>query len=322
MTGGKDRLLRQRIDAHHHLWKLGHLPYDWLSPDAPPRPFGDHAGIKQDYLPADYARDMAGTGVVASVFVEANAGAPGASEIEWVDEVAGDGSFPAASVGYVDLCRPDVGEVLARFQRSRRMRGIRMSLCWDEQRPRWRFVQTPDIMATPEFRRGLSELARRGLVFDTLVVPRQLAELAGVARANPDLQIVINHLGTPLRDTSQDVADWTDGILACAQQPNVAMKLSGLWVLDRGWAPEHIAGPVRLVVDRFGPDRCMWTSNYPVEKLMCSVDDQIGNLEAVLDDLSEGDKDLIFCGTAARIYRVDLPGVAAAVDAPRHSVAT
>src|SRR6185312_3678344 len=122
--------LRQTIDAHHHLWQLGRFPYAWLAPDSPPRPFGDHGGLKRDYLVADYMGDMEAAGVVASVFVEANAGAHGAGEIEWVDEVAGNGALPAAAIGSADLRRPDIGEILAAFARSPRMRGIRMSLCW------------------------------------------------------------------------------------------------------------------------------------------------------------------------------------------------
>src|SRR5947209_1922088 len=128
--------VRQRIDAHHHLWQLGRFPYAWLAQGSPPRPFGDHTALKRDYLFADYACDMAGIGVVASVFVEASAGGPGASELEWVDAVSGDRGLPAASVGYADLRRQDIGAVLSAFQRSPRMRGIRMSLAWDE-RPRW-----------------------------------------------------------------------------------------------------------------------------------------------------------------------------------------
>ena len=67
-----------------------------------------------------------------------------------------------------------------------------------------------------------------------------------------------------------------------------------------------VAGPVRQVVDLFGPQRCLWASNYPVEKLMCRALDQIRNLETVLDDLSEDEKDMIFRRTAAGIYRIAL----------------
>jgi predicted TIM-barrel fold metal-dependent hydrolase len=303
--------LRPTIDAHHHLWQLGRFPYAWLAPDSPPRPFGDHGGLKRDYLVADYLGDMTAAGVVASVFVEANAGAPGAAEIEWVDEVAGSGAQPAVAIGSADLRRPDIGEMLSAFARSPRIRGIRMSLCWDD-RPRWRFIDSPDVMLAPEFRRGLAELTRRDMVFDVLVVPRQLSQLAGLARANPEQRIVIDHLGTPLFETTADEAAWIAGMRECARSPNIVVKLSGLWPLDRQWRPERIAGPVRLVVDLFGPERCMWASNYPVEKLMCPVGDQIRNLEAILDHLSETDKDMIVRQTAARAYRIpDIAGIEA-----------
>jgi predicted TIM-barrel fold metal-dependent hydrolase len=295
---------RARIDAHHHLWKLDRFPYAWLAPDAPPRPFGDHGALKRDYLPQDYASDIAGAGVVGSVFVEANAGASGASEIAWVDEVASDPSMPGAAVGSVDLRRADVASVLADFQRSSRMRGIRMSLCWDE-RPQWRFIERPDVMQMAEFRTGLATLTRHGLVFDALVIGGQLSELADVASANPDQVIVVDHLGTPWLETRQDVDAWQRGMRACARCANVNVKVSGLWALDRRWRPDVIRPAVRMVVDLFGPDRCMWASNLPVEKLMCPVHDQIAHLEEVLADLTEHEKDAIFRRTATRVYRLD-----------------
>src|SRR3954454_17362636 len=109
---------RTTIDGHHHLWELGRFPYAWLAPDSPPRPFGDHGALKRDYLVSDYLADIAGTGVVASVFVEANAGAPAAGEVHWVDHVAGDAALPSVAVGSVDLRRADVASILADFQSS------------------------------------------------------------------------------------------------------------------------------------------------------------------------------------------------------------
>jgi len=297
---------RPRIDAHHHLWDLGRFRYAWLAPDSPPRPFGDHAALKRNYRPSDYLTDISGTGIVGSVFVEANAGAPRAGEIEWVDEVAGDTSLPGVSVGSVDLRRPDVASILSEFQRSPRMRGIRMSLCWDE-RTQWRFIDRPDVMLTPEFRNGLAALTRRGLVLDVLVVPGQLSQLSQLASENPDQAIVIDHLGTPWFETASDRDAWQDGMRQCAQCDNIAVKISGLWTLDRAWRPDVIAGPVHYVVDLFGPRRCMWGSNLPVEKLMCPVRDQIVRLEQVLASLTEDDRNAIFHGTAKRVYRIGQP---------------
>jgi predicted TIM-barrel fold metal-dependent hydrolase len=304
---GEGAILRPTIDGHHHLWQLGRFPYAWLAPDSPPRPFGVHDALKRDYLLADYLRDIAGANIVASVFVEANAGSQDADEMAWVDEVAGAGRLPGAAIGSLDLRRPDVERVLDLFCRSRRMRGVRMSLCWDE-RSRWRFIDAPDVMVSPEFQAGLATLTRRGLVLDALVVPGQLHQLAELARANPEQLIVLNHLGTPLRETADDVTAWRQGMEACGGAPNIAVKISGLWPIDRGWRPEIIGPPVRFVIDQFGPERCLWASNMPVEGLMCPVGRQLENLEAVLDGFSEAEKDMIFRETAARVYRIPQEG--------------
>lgn len=297
--------MRPIIDAHHHLWQLERFPYKWLAPDAAPRPFGDHSAAKRNYLLADYCSDIDGMGIAGSVFVEANAGAPATSEIEWVDEIAGGSRLPTAAVGNLDLRRPDAARILSAFARSRRMRGIRMSLCWDE-RPQWRFIDRPDVMLGEEFRSGLVALSRCGLVFDVLVVPRQLQQLADLARDHPDQVIVLNHLGTPWFETAADKAAWTEGIKACARCRNICVKISGLWALDRAWRPEIIRKPVRYVIGLFGPERCLWGSNLPLEKLMCPLGDQIRNLDEVLTDLADTDKDMIFRSTASRIYRIEI----------------
>jgi predicted TIM-barrel fold metal-dependent hydrolase len=220
--------------------------------------------------------------------------------------VARAGPLPSVAIGQLDLRRPDAGRVLDLFCRTPLMRGVRMSLCWDA-RPHWRFVDAPDVMLTAEFRAGLAALTRRGLVFDALVVPAQLGQLAALARANPGQTIVLNHLGTPLRETPEDIADWQAGMLACARCPNIAVKISGLWPIDRQWRPEVIGASVRFVVEHFGPERCLWASNMPVEGLMCPAPRQLQSLEAVLEGFSEEDKDRVFRGTAVRIYRIE-PG--------------
>src|SRR5258708_9892371 len=100
------------------------------------------------------------------------------------------------SGGYVDLRSCDVKRLVSEFRRSSRMRGVRMSLAW-HQRTGWRFVEGPDVMQSRAFRDGLAVLTEHGLVFETVVVPQQLSQLADLARANPAQLIVIDHLGTP-----------------------------------------------------------------------------------------------------------------------------
>jgi predicted TIM-barrel fold metal-dependent hydrolase len=292
--------LRSIIDSHHHLWELGRAPYAWLAPDSPPRPFGDHGALKRNYLLSDYLRDIEGLGIVGSVFVEANAGAP-AAEIEWVDAIAEGSALPTVSVGSLDLRSGDVKRMVSEFRRSSRLRGVRMSLAW-HQRPAWRFVERSDVMLSRAFRDGLAVLTEQGLVFETVVVPQQLSQLADLARANPAQPVVIDHLGTPWFETAADRTIWMSGMKDCASCPSIYVKLSGLWTLDRKWRPHVIGDPVRYVVDLFGPDRCMWASNLPVEKLMCPAADQLSNLEEVLDGLTDDAKDGVFRRTARQVY--------------------
>lgn len=296
--------MRLAIDAHHHLWQIGRFPYRWLAPDAPPRPFGDHGPLKRDYLLSDYRADINGAGIVGSVFVEANADAEGAAEIEWVERIA-EPTFPQAAVGRLDLRRPDAASVLDSFCRSPRMRGIRMSVCWDD-RPHWRFIDRPDVMLMPEFRSGLAAMTVRGLVFDVLVVPGQLAQLSRLARDNPDQTIVLNHLGSPAFESETDQDLWRQGMLACASCPNISVKISGLWAIDRAWRPDRIREPVRFVLDLFGPERCLWASNYPVEKLMCPIRDQLDHLREILADLSDDEQIKVLMTTAAKVYRIEI----------------
>jgi len=270
--------------------------------------------LKRDYALRDYLADIEGLNIGGSVFVEANAGASGASEVDWLDEVAGSDELPTVAVGSLDLRRPDVKPILSAFLTSSRMRGIRMSLCWD-RRPQWRFIDRPHVMQCPEFRAGLSALTKHGLVFDALVMPGQLLELADLARENPDQMIVLNHLGTPAFESDTDRQEWADGIKACARQRNVFMKISGLWPLDRGWRTEIIDKPVRFVVDLFGPGRCMWASNLPVEKLMCPPETQVAHLAHVLGHLSLCERQMIFCATALKVYRIEM-----LVEAPERPV--
>jgi predicted TIM-barrel fold metal-dependent hydrolase len=295
--------LRSIIDSHHHLWELGRHPYVWLAPEAPPRPFGDHGALKRDYLLRDYLKDIDGLGVAGSVFVEANSGAA-AAEIDWVDASANGSALPTASVGNLDLRSGDVKRMVSQLVRSPRLRGVRMSLAW-HRTTAWRFVDRPDVMLSREFRDGLAVLTGHGLVYETVVMPQQLSQLADLARAHPGQTIVIDHLGTPWFETPADRAVWTRGMMDCATCPNMYVKLSALWTLDRKWRPDVIGEPVRYVVDLFGPERCMWASNLPVETLMCPVGDQLRNLEEVLAGLADDAKDWVFRRTAQQVYRID-----------------
>lgn len=292
------------IDSHHHLWDLSRFPYRWLRPEAPPRPFGDHTPIKRDYLVEDYRRDCASLRLLGSVHVQANSGAARpADETAWLQSLSVSTGTPAAVVGHADLTHPEVERDLDEHCSHPVARGIRMLLGWHEQ-PKWRFVEDPRVLESQAFHRGFRLLAPRRLAFDVVVMPGQLAQVAALARAFPDTTIVIDHLGMAYLPDDVATRIWRDGMQAAAASPNVFVKVSGLWPLERSWAPARLGPEIRFVVEKFGPSRCMWGSNLPIEKLMCPVDRQIAVLEEILAPLGPDALDWIFRRTAAAVYRL------------------
>ena len=295
---------RMIIDSHHHLWDLSRFPYRWLRPEAPPRPFGDHTAIKRDYLVEDYRRDCATIRLLASVHVQANSGAARpAEETAWLQSLSTSTGTPAAVVGHADLTHPEVERDLDEHCSHPVARGIRMLLGWHEE-AKWRFVEDPRILESQAFHRGFGLLAPRRLAFDVVVMPGQLAQVAALARAFPGTTIVIDHLGMAYLPDDVATRIWRDGMQAAAASPNVFVKVSGLWPLERSWAPARLGPEIRFVVENFGPSRCMWGSNLPIEKLMCPVDRQIAVLDAVLAPLPQDARGWIFRRTAAAVYRL------------------
>lgn len=290
------------IDAHHHLWSLDQFPYRWLAPNTGPARFGDKTGISRDYLTQTYLSDMADVDLVGSVHVQANCGATDpVEETRWLDAVARDTGWPKAIVAEVDLTSPNSVDQIARHQAaSDLLRGVRTPAAWDDA-GRWRVVSKPAVLSDPAFRKAAQAVADADLVLEMVVVPAQLPEVANLARALPDLQIVINHFGTLELD---QIKVWEAGIRDVAAYSNVVMKLSGLWTIDRAWERDKLDGPVVHALDHLTADRLMYGSNMPVEGVNCGIQGQLSSLSQILADMSDETLKSLFHGTAKRVYRL------------------
>ncbi|MCR8723515.1 amidohydrolase family protein [Frigidibacter sp. ROC022] len=292
------------VDAHHHLWDLGRFPYPWLAPEAPPRPFGNHDAIKRDFLIPDYLRHFDGLPLVASVHVQANCGAadPG-DETAWLAELSRDSGWPAAAVGEIDLCSGTAAEVLAAHARHPLARGVRAMVAHDRT-GRWRFSDRPQVMGEPGFLDNAARLMEMGFSLDLVIVPEQLPEVARLAAALPKLAIIVDHLATPEPETW---SQWTSGIEAVRRFDNVAMKLSGLWTIDKPWRPDRLRPFVRHALRQLGGDRLMYGSNAPIDPLHCPVADQVRTLACLVTETHPQDLDAVFGDTASRLYRLARP---------------
>ena len=291
------------IDAHHHIWRVAHTP--WLSGPIQPRIFGDYSALRRDYPIEEYLAEARPQGVVKSVYIQVNV-APAAevAEVEWVQSVADAHGFPHGIVGYADLTAADVGATLDRERAARNLRGVRHQLHWHEQ-PLYRFAARPDLMNDAAFRSGMKEVAKRGLLFELQVFASQAADSARLARDFPDVTFVLLHAGMCEDRSPEGWRRWREGLRTLAACPNVMVKLSALGTFPRRCAAALWRPVVEETVAVFGPQRCIFGSNYPIEKLWTSYAEVIATMQECLAGLAPAERRAILHDNAARVYRLD-----------------
>jgi len=313
-------------DPHHHFWdhRLERIPY-------------------QRYLLHELMADVgAGHNVRSTVFIEARsmyrAGGPAelrpVGEVEFVQGLAAasaSGTYgpcraAAAIVGRADLKQGDgVKPVLEALQAAspNRFRGIRHTVTWDPH-PEVESREAEGVLASAGYRAGARVLARMGLSLDVGVAFPQLPELADFAKALPELTIVLNHLGGlnrsgPYAGKDDEVLPvWRRGIAAVAQCPNIHLKLGGHgmprmgfdWhTFDKPIGSEELAAQMAPLmsycIEQFGPDRCMFESNFPVDKVSFSHHVLFNAFKRFSTGYSAPERAALFHDTAVRAYRVN-----------------
>ncbi len=310
------------VDPHHHLW--------------------DHP--KHRYLIDELLADTgSGHRIVATVFVECLSmyradGAPElrpVGETEFVNGVAamsasgryGDTRVAAGIVSFADLTLGDgAGRVLdAHVAASSRFRGIRHAAGWEasDQVRNSHTNPPPGLFLDGAFRRGFAELGRRGLTFDAWLYHPQLGELADLARAFPGTTVVLDHFGGPLGigpyagRRAEVMTEWKRAIRAVAECRNVVAKLGGLVMPLNGFgfhkrdtkpSSTELADATRdyylYAIECFGPDRCMFESNFPVDKQSASYRAIWNSFKRIAAGFSAAEKAAMFHDTAARVYRL------------------
>ena len=324
------------VDPHHHLWDRGGWRYLLHE-------------LLQDL--------NSGHTIVATVFLQCRsmhrADGPEAfrpvGETEFVNGIAamsasggyGPTRVCAGIVGFADLrLGRRVREVLEAHIRAGggRFRGIRHIVAWDADSSivNPSNVAPPGLLADESFREGLAPLTSLGLSYDAWLYHPQIDELTELARAFPATQIVLNHVGGPLgagvyASRKREVFDhWSRSIRNLASCPNVYVKLGGLGMringlgLEEQPAPpssEVLAGAFRpffeTCIEAFGTARCMFESNFPVDKGAYPYAAYWNACKRLTSGASASEKAALFKDTAARFYRLDLQDARSSAGAPR-----
>jgi predicted TIM-barrel fold metal-dependent hydrolase len=290
------------VDAHHHIWRKADLP--WLVGPMQPRIFGPYEAIRRDYTIQEYLADLEGCGVTRSVYVQTNwANDRFEDETAWVQETAHRHGWPHAIVSFADFNVEDVRPQLDRLAKYSLVRGVRMQLHWHEN-PLYRFAARSDLCTDANIRRNVARLADYGWSFDLQVFTPQMAVATDLVQACPNVTFILQHAGM-LEDISpQGRAAWRAGITRLAKCPNVVSKLSGLGTFIHRNDSAHIVDIVKDTVAVFGAERCLFGSNFPIEKLWTTYPELVNAHRAAAATLRPEQRDAIFWATAIRIYRL------------------
>ena len=288
------------VDAHHHLCRIA-AGYPWLSGPPVPRYHGDDLVLRCDYLVADYLRDFAGLPLVGSVHIENGAGDPD-GEAAWVDRLCG--RVPSAQVAKADLVDPASAALLERHAALASVRGVRDILNW-HQDPFYSHRARADLIVDPIWRSNFARLEGLGLSFDLQIFPSQFADAAALADAFPGTQIVLDHLGMPIGRDPETLADWRAGLSRLAERPNVSVKISAMGTTDHGWTTDSIRPLVLQTIEVFGPQRCMFASNFPVDGLYSSLAELYAAFDDITDGFSRAEREWLFGRTARSFYRLE-----------------
>ena len=233
----------------------------------------------------------------------------------------------AAIIGHANLNLGNrVEPVLEALQAASptRFRGIRHSVGWDPH-PEVDNRGTERQLASDNFRAGARVLARLGLVLENTLYFPQLPELADFAKALPDLTIISNHIGGLMRvgpyanRDDEVLATWRSGITAVAACPNVVMKLGGVGGPRYGFdwhtretpigseeLAESLAPFMNYCIEQFGPNRCMFESNFPPDKVSYSYNVMYNAFKRLSKGYSATERAALFHNTAVRVYGIDL----------------
>tara|TARA_B100000900_G_scaffold400597_1_gene404407 strand:- start:575 stop:1462 length:888 start_codon:yes stop_codon:yes gene_type:complete len=290
------------IDSHHHIWKQSDL--EWLQGEIQPRIFGDYTSIKQDYLIEDFLSDVLDFGVEKSVYIQCNWPIDKyLEEAKFIDDSFNKSGWPNAFIGYCNLLNPNAPEMLDRLFDYPLTRGIRMQLHWHE-RELYSFASSPSIMEERVFNNNFEYLAKRDSIFELQVFQSQLKHTKLLLNRFPETTFVLQHAGMPHDLSDSGRAEWEMFMESLIEHDNLFIKLSGLGTFINKNDPEFITDIVHKVLEIYPSDRCLFGSNFPIEKIWCNYGDLINAFLLAMSTLSIIDQKNIFYNTASKVYRI------------------
>jgi len=268
--------------------------------------FGDPTPIQHNYLVNDFLDDIGNLPVTKSVHIQVGADiSDSVRESHWLQSEAErtPQGMPSAIIAYCDLGATGAAETLDAHAESRNLRGVRQIV---GRSPNEKSKSGDSLLLDdPVWRQNLASLPSRQLSFDLQLIPAQLPAVARILAEMPDLKVALCHCGSPHDQSEAGLGLWRKGLARLAELPNVYCKLSGFCMFEQNWDAERVRQTALTAIDIFGVERCMFGSNFPVEKLYVSYQELYACYLDIIDNFSETEKEGLMAGNARQFYRLE-----------------
>jgi len=296
------------VDAHNHLWDLNNADtkYSWLMVTEGKAFFGDYAAIRKSYLLEDYIEDSKNQNIIKSVHVQAeHDDDKPVNETAWLQNLADTHSskLPNAIVAFADFSKNNVSEILDAHQEYKNTRGIRQILSYNKDEPKYSHA-TEDFMKDSSWVENFKHIRNRNLSFDIQIYKHQMEDAVNLANKYNDVLFILNHTGEPCYQSKEYIESWEQNMTKLAICENVVAKISGLGMFDPNWTIDSTRIFVEKTIQIFGIERCMFASNFPVDKIFNTFDTYWNSFKEITKNYSENDKQLLFSSNAEKYYRI------------------
>jgi predicted TIM-barrel fold metal-dependent hydrolase len=285
------------VDTHVHFWDHSVEGLHWPMFD----PGWSHRklrGVDQldapHYLPPLLRVEMAGVDVAALVHVEAAGSAlpDPVLETRWLEDVADEHGWPDAIVGSCFFWQDDAPDVLARHATHPRLRAVRDGSA----------AKRLDVDAASA---ALDAAAALGLAIEVRRHHEELAPVREIADRWPAVVVALSHACLPSDRTPDSLSAWRKAVAGLGRRPNVVCKISAVaGASDPSWTPASVRPWIEACIEAFGPGRCMFGSNWPIDRLFGTYPAVIDAYRSATADLSTDERADVFHRTACRVYRL------------------
>ena len=284
------------VDAHVHLWdhSIAGLRWRYLEADFDhPRLRGMHRLDAPAFTDIEMAEQAGPYAPDKIVFVQSCEEESPGLESAWVQSLADAGHAVHAIIARARVAEPDLAAVLAANSGNRLYRGVRD-------------MASPLTIGTPAFTDGFHTIADTGASLEVLVPYAKYPDVCALADSRPEAQIVLGHAGLAELNDDDYFRAWSQALKVFATRPNVTVKISALASgRDPNWSVASIKPWVRHCIDVFGPERAMFGTNWPIDRLFGTYERLIDAYRDCTDDLSARDRNALFVGTATRTYAIE-----------------